>query len=173
MRNPFNTAIWAVLTAVSMVACTACQQQTEHPVTKGSTRQANATRASWEGEFQSVLPLLGHRNWVLVTDKAFPLQNAPGITYINTNSQLLPVLEHVLASMHASTHVKPQLYTDRELQYLTPEMVPGITEFRDSLLAVLKGVPRQTIPHDSVFTTMQRAAGLFKIIVLKTEATIP
>jgi D-ribose pyranose/furanose isomerase RbsD len=127
----------------------------------------------WQQEFEKVLPLLGHRNWVLVTDKAFPLQNASGITYINTGGQLIPVLVHVLASIRASAHVKPQLFTDTELNFLSPRMVPGITGFRDSLLRVMKSETVQTIPHDSVFTRMQEAAGLFKIVVLKTEATVP
>ena len=42
------------------------------------------TKKNWEVQFDELLPLLGHRNWILVVDKAFPLQSAPGMTNIKT-----------------------------------------------------------------------------------------
>jgi len=117
-------------------------------------------------------PLLGHRNWILVVDKAFPAQNAPGIQVVNTGEELLPVLKYTLSQISQSTHVKPIVYTDKELNFITPELEAGIEPFKKSLYEVLNGVDVQTILHDSVFTKIDEASKLFKVLVLKTEGTI-
>ena len=65
------------------------------------------TESNWKQQFDEKLPLLGHRNWILIVDKAFPEQNAPGIEYIYANEDLLPVLKLVLGQVNQSTHVKP------------------------------------------------------------------
>jgi len=31
---------------------------------------------TWQEELERMLPLMGHRNWVLIVDKAFPLQGS-------------------------------------------------------------------------------------------------
>jgi hypothetical protein len=127
---------------------------------------------SWKTEFNSLLPLLGHRNWILVVDKAFPLQTSQGLTIINTGEQLVPVLQYVLDQIDGSTHVQPALYHDAELSYLT-DQVPGKDEFLSSINQVLGNLIPVPILHDSVFVKIDAASRLFKVVVLKTEETIP
>ena len=127
---------------------------------------------NWKNTLAEEVPLLGHRNWILVVDKAFPAQNAPGIHVINTGEELLPVLKYTLDQISQSTHVKPVIYTDKELNYITPELESGIESFKKSLQEVLNGAVVQTILHDSVFTKIDEASKLFKVLVLKTEGTI-
>jgi hypothetical protein len=119
------------------------------------------------------MPLMGHRNWLLVTDMAFPKQNAAGIHYINTGEKLLPVLKQVLKQLQGTRHIRPVLYQDRELGYLTEQLAPGVTHFRDSVNAVLHDYSVQTILHDSVFTKIDAASRLFDVWVLKTTELIP
>jgi hypothetical protein len=40
---------------------------------------------SWKAELKKELPLLGHRNWIVVADSAYPLQTSPGIETITAN----------------------------------------------------------------------------------------
>ena len=127
---------------------------------------------NWKTVLAEELPLLGHRNWILVVDKAFPAQNAPGIHVVNTGEELLPVLKYTLEQISQSTHVKPIIYTDKELSFITPELESGIEPFKKSLQEVLQGADTQTILHDSVFTKIDEASKLFKVLVLKTEGTI-
>ena len=127
---------------------------------------------NWKTVLAEELPLLGHRNWILVVDKAFPAQNAPGIHVVNTGEELLPVLKYTLDQISQSTHVKPIIYTDKELNFITPELEAGIEPFKKSLQETLQGADTQTILHDSVFTKIDEASKLFKVLVLKTEGTI-
>lgn len=127
----------------------------------------------WTQEFDRTLPLLGHRNWILVVDKAYPYQSAPGITYIDTKAALPDVLERVVADIKASTHVKPTYYTDQELGYLSEDLVAGVEAFKAELKKRLAGAEAKTLLHDSVFKKLDEASKLFNVIVLKTECTIP
>lgn len=35
---------------------------------------------NWQEKLQIMLPLISHRNWIVVTEAAYPLQTAPGIS---------------------------------------------------------------------------------------------
>jgi len=126
----------------------------------------------WKAALKKQLPYLGHRNWILIVDKAFPAQNAPGIQVVNTGKELLPVLEFTLNQIARSTHIKPIIYTDLELNFITLEQEPEIEQFRNQLSEILQGNDTQTIPHESVFEKIDEASKLFKVLVLKTEGTL-
>ena len=126
----------------------------------------------WKAALKKQLPYLGHRNWILIVDKAFPAQNAPGIQVVNTGKELLPVLEFTLNQIARSTHIKPIIYTDLELNFITLEQEPEIEQFRNRMSEILQGNDIQTIPHESVFEKIDEASKLFKVLVLKTEGTL-
>jgi D-ribose pyranose/furanose isomerase RbsD len=129
--------------------------------------------AGWKGQLNEELPLLGHRNWILVVDKAFPAQTASGIKVINTGESLQDVLQFTLQKIDRSLHVKPVVYTDSELEYITPAMVGYIDNYKKGLHKILNGIEPQTLLHDSVFVKIDKASKLFRIVVLKTEEVIP
>ncbi|PWU04082.1 MAG: hypothetical protein C5B52_02105 [Bacteroidetes bacterium] len=162
--------IW--IAGIILSSCS--QQKSEAPTL------ASITPDGWKFQFEKELPLLGHRNWIIVADKAFPEQNAAGIEYINTNENLMPVLQYVLEKVNGSGHVKPIIYRDKELGFITEEQVKGIEDFRSGSEKILKaqnpnsrGEAFQTILHDSVFTKLDAASKLFKVVVLKTNETLP
>ena len=71
--NKNYLGIVAVLLSVTLTCCqTEVKQANESPVS-----------ATWQQQFDEQLQLNGHRNWILVVDKAFPQQ--PGMHIINTN----------------------------------------------------------------------------------------
>lgn len=131
----------------------------------------------WTEEFVKLLPLLGHRNWILVVDKAFPLQNASGMTYLDTRESLPDVLERVLSDVQKSPHIRPIIYTDEELNVLDESYCKGINELRKNIKDIIadhaEGAQIQQILHDKVFARLDTASKLFNVIVLKTEAILP
>jgi D-ribose pyranose/furanose isomerase RbsD len=127
----------------------------------------------WQTALQSQLSVFGHRNWILIVDKAFPMQNSSGITYINSNENLLPVLTYVLGKIDSSSHVKPIIYQDKELSFITEAQLNGVGEFREALQKVFGRHKVQQIMHDSVFLKIDEAAKLFNVLIIKTNETIP
>jgi len=159
--------LFLLLAFVLPVAC----MQKESPVVVSDA--PSAAEMGWRQQFDRSLPLLGHRNWVLVVDKAFPEQTAQGMEVINTNEDLAPVLQYVLQRIDSSTHVRPTIYRDKELQFITEDQVKGVTQLKTETEKLFGGQPVQTILHDSVFTKLDQASKLFKVVVLKTNAVIP
>ena len=127
----------------------------------------------WTQVLQSDLNMLGHRNWILVVDKAFPEQSSAGMKYIYVEQELLPVLEHVLGAVNNSTHVRPVVYQDEELAFITEEQVPGIETFRSGVEKILEGSNVNTLLHDEVFKMLDESSSLFRVLVIKTNCTMP
>jgi hypothetical protein len=86
---------------------------------------------------------------------------------------MAPVLQYVLQRIDSSTHVKPIIYRDKELSFITEAQVKGVTQLKTETEKLFDGSPVQTILHDSVFTKLDQASKLFKVLVLKTNAIIP
>lgn len=143
---------------------------------KGPVGQANKTATTpgnWEREFYEKLPMLGHRNWILIVDKAFPEQNAGGMEYIYANENLNPVLKQVLSKVSQSGHVKPIIYQDKELGFITEQQASGVTQFKTAVKSTLGNQPVHTMLHDSVFKKLDMESKLFKVLVIKTNEVIP
>lgn len=157
-----------ILLAVVLIFTSSCKQEG-----KDTEHHKKEVSENWKTQFNQTLPLLGHRNWIVVADKAFPKQNAPGLQVINTNENLLPVLKYVLQQVKASQHVKPIILRDKELKYITEKQAKGVEAFEKDAVKLFGGQELQTILHDSIFTKLDVASKLFTIIVLKTNETIP
>ncbi|MFI3319350.1 MAG: hypothetical protein SNH01_01070 [Rikenellaceae bacterium] len=125
----------------------------------------------WKKEFSDILPLLGHRNWVLVVDKAYPLQSADGIKYINSGQDIDVVLKEVIAMMDEASHVKPTIYTDKELTVLS-QIGAKESAMVDTLNSIFEGREVQSLLHDMVFEKLDTASKLFNVVVIKTESTV-
>ena len=117
--------------------------------------------------------MLGHRNWILVVDKAFPDQSAAGMELINSSEEFHSVLKHILIKLAESTHIKPIYYQDLELDYITEALVPGIDKFNAETNEILQSVELNKILHEDIFSKMYEASSLFNILIIKTENTIP
>jgi len=146
-----------------LMGCMACNQ----PATNTTD-----TQTDWKQQLNKELPLLGHRNWILVVDKAFPAQSSAGMEVFNTNEDLLPVLKYTLGQINSSTHVKPIIFTDKEINYITESQSPGVGNYKTQLKGILGTLPVQSLLHDSVFTKMDASSKLFKVLVLKTNQTL-
>lgn len=127
----------------------------------------------WKRELAGRLPLYGHRNWILVVDKAFPFQAASGITYLDSEAPLPEVLSHVLETIQGSPHVKPIVYQDAEISLIDDQLAPGADDFKQQVRSLLNDWPVHSLRHDAVFEKMDEAAELFGVLVIKTETVIP
>jgi len=128
---------------------------------------------SWKKQLKETLPLLGHRNWILVVDKAYPLQSAPGIQTIYTNERLLYVLKYVLKIIRRERHTKPIVYNDKELLFMRNDLCEGVDEFKSDLTRMLSKSDVQVIPHDEIFAKLDAASKLFNVLVLKSDCLMP
>src|SRR5579863_2674086 len=92
-----------------------------------------STTPDWECKLATFLPLLGHRNWIVVADSAYPAQANPGIETIATAADHLEVLKATLDAIDRSRHVRPNIYLDAEFKQVSEQDGPGVTRFRQKL----------------------------------------
>jgi D-ribose pyranose/furanose isomerase RbsD len=128
---------------------------------------------TWEQKLAQELPALGHRNWIVVADSAFPLQISPGIEVVVSGEDHFAVLEKVFKAVDASKHIRPRIYLDKELMYVTEELAPGIEACRQRLDGMLKG--REVVPvlHEELIARLDEVARTFRILMVKTNLTLP
>ena len=153
-----------LLFALLLLCLVACNQQAE---------VNNNDTSNWQQSLNKAIPLLGHRNWILVVDKAYPAQSATGIEVVNTGKELPEVLSATLAQLKKATHVMPVVYQDKELASLNYSLFPGVDTFKTAMSGQLSGYRVQSILHDTVLAHIGNTAANFKVLILKTETVIP
>lgn len=129
--------------------------------------------ADWKVKLQQELPLLGHRNWIVVADSAYPLQTAPGIETIYVDADQLEVVKGVIAELAKTKHVKPTIYTDAEMKFVAEKNAPGISAYREALAKTLANQPTEVLPHEQIIAKLDEAGKTFKVLLIKTKLTKP
>ena len=64
---------------------------------------------TWEQQLKKLLPLLGHRNWIVVADSAYPAQTSEGIKTMATSADHLEVLAKTLRAIAECRHVRAKV----------------------------------------------------------------
>jgi len=128
---------------------------------------------SWEQKLLEELPALGHRNWIVVADSAYPAQVSPGIEMVVSNEDHFAVLEKVLKTIDKSKHIRPRIYLDKELEYVTEDLAPGIETCRRRLDTMLKGREVAPMLHEELIARLDEVAKTLRILMIKTTLALP
>jgi L-fucose mutarotase/ribose pyranase (RbsD/FucU family) len=134
---------------------------------------ANPPKVSWRQVLQDRIALFGHRNLVVVADSAYPAQSRDGIETIVSNADHVDVLEEVLAAVVGTKHLRPVVHTDQELELVEEEDAPGISAYRQQLSALFRQFTVNVRPHEQIISTLDQAGQTFRVLIIKTNMTIP
>jgi D-ribose pyranose/furanose isomerase RbsD len=127
----------------------------------------------WLSELKEILPLLGHRNWIVVTDMAYPLQSKDAIMTLFADEPYIDVVRTVLHTLSNCTHVTPQVYQDRELSLLNDKICPEIDELKNDVASALAPLKATMLPHEELLATLDSTAAVYKVVIIKTNLTKP
>jgi D-ribose pyranose/furanose isomerase RbsD len=127
----------------------------------------------WEKGMDKRLKSLGHRNWILIADAAFPAYSNSGTEIILAEDDHLSVLKSMLRSIEKSGHIRPVIYLDQELAYVSDKQSPGISKFRKKLNDQLEKLKPRSLPHEDLLERLAETAKTYKVIVLKTTMKLP
>jgi D-ribose pyranose/furanose isomerase RbsD len=128
---------------------------------------------NWKDKLHRELPRLGHRNWIVVADAAYPLQTAPGIETICADAEQATVVKEVLAALAKTKHVQPAVFTDTEMKYVAEKNAMGISKYRETLAKILADKNVQALPHEQIIGKLDEAGKTFKVLLIKTPLTLP
>lgn len=132
-----------------------------------------AGNLDWRAHVDQEMASFGHRNWILIVDSAYPRQVAPGIEVVETDAGLIEVAQHVLHAMDRSIHVRPHVYMDAELPFVSDADAPGASAYRQDIASILRGIPVESLPHDKLIAQVGEAGQQFHVLVLKTNLAVP
>ncbi len=135
--------------------------------------ERKAAAAAWEEKFVRDLPAMGHRNWIVVADAAFPLQISPGMEVVVSGEDHFVVLDKVLKALDASKHVRPRIYLDKELDFVPENLAPGMNACRDRLKAAIRKYEVKPVLHEELIARLDQVAKTFRILMIKTDLTLP
>lgn len=134
---------------------------------------ADVSAGRWQTVLQERLPLYGHRNWIVIADSAYPAQSRDGIETIVSNADHFQVLQTVISALEKSRHVRPIVYTDRELAAVSESDAPGISVFRDQLSSFLKDMTVNSMPHEKIISNLDQVSQTFRVLIIKTNMALP
>ncbi|MBQ7180369.1 MAG: hypothetical protein IJR87_03655 [Bacteroidaceae bacterium] len=128
---------------------------------------------NWKTVLKEKLPLLGHRNWIVVTDMAYPLQTKPGITTLFAEEPFQEVVSCVSGQIAQAPHVFAHVYLDVEQQAMSEQLAPGWDAYCKGLYQTLDQNDVSFIPHEELIRRLDEVSQLYQVIIIKTNLTIP
>src|SRR5580693_5312491 len=96
----------------------------------------------WESRLAALLPLFGHRNWIVVADSAYPAQSKPGIDTIVAGADHIHVLRKVTDAIGTCKHICASVYFDFELDFVPERDARGVTKYKHELDVLLADLTR-------------------------------
>ncbi|MBS1726517.1 MAG: hypothetical protein JST51_07320 [Armatimonadetes bacterium] len=128
---------------------------------------------TWQVHFHAALPRLGHRNWIVISDAAYPQQASKGVEVILADVAVDDCLKYVLKSIEEAGHITPKVLLDTELSVLTDDLCPGVTALRDSIQFEASSLPVDMAAHDIILEKINMEGADYSVLVIKTTTMIP
>jgi hypothetical protein len=138
-----------------------------------SAQDKPGAKADWQATVQDRLAAYGHRNWIAIVDSAYPAQTSPGVETVVTGADQLEAVRLVLSQLSHARHVRPKIYVDAELSHVDLADAPGIDQYRADLVQLLRERDAAKLPHAEIIDKLDAAGEKFRVLVLKTNMTLP
>jgi len=119
-----------------------------------------------------MLPYLGHRNWIVIADMAYPSQSGQGITTLYADEPYADVLRKVKDMIDDAPHVFAHIYNDREILFVDEADSKGISQVREDIKAIC-GDESTYVMHEKLISRLDEAGKLFNVVIIKTPLTNP
>jgi hypothetical protein len=128
----------------------------------------------WTLTLKHRLREFGQRNWIVIADSAYPALSKPGVeTVVAEGIEQVELTRRVLDALADMQHVRPVIYLDAELPYVSNDDAPGIDAYRENLKRLLGGRKPQALPQDQISDRLDKAAEKFRVLILKTNSRLP
>ena len=130
-------------------------------------------KQNWRDEVANSMLLLGHRNWIVITDKAFPVQTKAGVEMIYTDDRYENILSFIISQLNNSTHIYGHFYQDKELIFLDDSICPGIENYRFIQEQYIPKNEVQYISHEFLLNKIDSISSFYNVLVVKTNLVLP
>lgn len=134
---------------------------------------------AWKAEdpWQSAVAVnagkLGHRNWVVISEAAYPAQTRIGVKQVTAGASVPEVLDYVLKTYEQTEFVRPRIYMAREMRAVENQEAPGIDEYRKGLKEALHGHEVAELDQNSLMTLVGDASRTYEVLLIRTQTPLP
>lgn len=132
-----------------------------------------SSKDGWKAAVEVQTAQLGYRNWIVIAEASFPAHSRLGTRQVNAYESIPVVLDEVLRILEKTEHVRPRIYTPRELRVVENDFAPGIDEYRKVLDGALHGHEVTELDQDSLMTLVNDAKKSFDVLVIRTTTALP
>lgn len=153
---------------VSLIMLSSCTETADK-----QTLTTSKTMNNWLEILTEEMPLLGHRNWIVVTDMAYPLQSNPSILTLYASEPYAEVLSSVKQLIDNSPHVFAHVYQDEEQQAMSEDLSTGWNAYRTAVDEALGEQEVAYVLHEELINRLDEVARLYRVVIIKTNLTIP
>lgn len=129
--------------------------------------------SNWKTLLKEKLPLLGHRNWIVVTDMAYPLQSNPGVLTLYAQEPFNEVVGGVARMIEDAPHVFAHTYLDEEQHSMSEKLAKGWDSYKTQLSSALDMSKVSFMLHEDIIRKLDEVSKLFNVVIIKTSLTIP
>jgi len=126
----------------------------------------------WVRRLHAVLPVFGHRNWIVVADSAYPAQSKPGIETLYAGGDQIDAVRMVSDAIAKQKHIRANIYLDEELAFVSDAESHGADQYREQIAGLL-GPSAARLPHEEIIAKLDKSAQVFRVLIVKTDLTIP
>lgn len=130
-------------------------------------------QGNWQDVVKQRIALYGHRNWIVVADSAYPAQARSGVETIVADADQVEILKAVLDDLKQSRHVRPIVYLDRELSFLSDDAAPGVSAYKQQLSRILGGMRTTPLLHEQIISKLDKTGETFRVLIVKSRMTVP
>ena len=109
-------------------------------------------------ELRSKLSVMGARNWIVISEAAFPIQNIKGLEVFPVEGgipEVLALVEEVIEETH---HVKPRIYVSSEISHVDYDHAPDVMNYRSDLKDALQSRQVVTLDHDLLLEVLKNTS---------------
>ncbi len=157
----------AALAAVLTAGCG--QTPTASPAPSPTCNTMN----NWKEQLKEQLPYLGHRNWIVITDMAYPLQNSEGIETLFAPESFETVVAEVKEAVDKAPHVFAHVYLDSEQHRMSDALAEGWSDYQRRLAEVLPEGEAHYVLHEELIHKLDEVSRLYRVLLIKTPLTLP
>lgn len=127
----------------------------------------------WLGTIRNELGYLGARNWVVISEAAFPIQSRQGLRVIRLDADIPDVLEGVEDVIEEKHHVKPRVYVTAEFENVPYDYAPGVRAHKKRLEEALHGRETMRLDNDMLMRLLNDTSKTYRVLVIKTRTALP
>lgn len=127
----------------------------------------------WVGTLRNEIGYLGARNWVVISEAAFPVQSRRGVRVIQLDADIPDVLAGVEQVIEEKHHLKPRVYVTAELESVPYDYAPGIRSHKKRLSEALQGRETVKLDNSMLMRLLEDTRKTYRILVIKTRTALP